>query len=131
MFIRIGTSIDNSPSFAMTYARQFHELIFRGRIHVHKMMPATVPTLSHSLSSCLRLIRCFRSRFPDFSTRFFQRRLSTFRGFRYLVACALLAGALIGGRGTVIITTTGQTEHKNQSEKHWKVGNVLFSHTAS
>src|ERR1700676_5697554 len=126
MFIRIGTSIDNSPSFAMTYARQFHELIFRGRIHVHKMMPATVPTLSHSLSSRLRLIRCFRSRFPDFSTRFLQRRLRAFRSFRHLVPRSLVASPLIGGRVTAKVATTNQTEQNNEGENHWKFDNFVL-----
>ena len=97
MSVRVRTPLDNSACLAMTYSRQFRELIFRSRIYIHEMMPAAVPTFSHSFSSCLRLIRCFIGRFLDFPSRFLQRGLGTFRGFRYLVPRTLLAGALIGG----------------------------------
>jgi hypothetical protein len=102
----------------MTYPRQFHELIFSSRIYIHKMMPAAVPTFSHSFSSCLRLVRCFRSSFPDLPSRLFKRGLGTFRGFRYLVPRTVVAGLLIGGRVTIPIATARQTEQKNESENH-------------
>src|SRR6202030_1609017 len=104
MSIRIRTSIDNSARLAMTYSRQLHELLFRGRIYIYKMMPAAVPAFAHSLSSCLRLIRGLRSGFTDFTPRLFERWLGTLRGFRYLVPCALLTGPLIGARAVVVAT---------------------------
>src|ERR1700693_2069467 len=127
MSIRIGTPLDNSACLAMANSRQFHELTFRSRIYVHKMMPTAVPTFSHSLSSCLRLIRRFRSRFADFPSRFLQRRLRTFRGFRYFVPCPILADPLICGRVPVPVATPRQAEQKNKSENHC----LVFSHTVT
>jgi hypothetical protein len=112
----------------MTYARQSRKLIFASRIYVHQTMPAAVPTLSHSLSSGLRLVCCFIGRFLDFPSRFFKRGLGTFRSFGYLVPRTLLAGSLIGG---VTVATTKQTEQKNRSEDHWKLYSFLFSHAVS
>jgi hypothetical protein len=71
-------------------------------------MPAAVPTFSHSLSSGLRLIRRFRSRFSDFPSRFFQRRLSTFRGFRYLIPGVLLTCSLVSG--VTVVVAAAKTE---------------------
>jgi hypothetical protein len=112
----------------MTYARQSRKLIFTSRIYVHQMMPAAVPTLSHTLSSRLRLVCRFIGSFLDFPSRFLQGWLGAFRSFGYLVPRTLLAGSLIGG---VTVTTTKPTEQKNRSEDQWKLYGFLFSHAVS
>src|ERR1700733_4255860 len=129
MPVRIGPSIDNSARLAMAEPRQFRQLIFRSGIYIHEMMGATVPAVAYSFSSCLRLIRCFRSRFPNFSAGLFQRGLSTLRRFCYLVSCAFVASPLVC-RVTVIIATTRQDEHKKNGAEHWKLGNFMFSHVS-
>src|ERR1700676_4346772 len=126
MSAHVRTPLNNSACLAMTYPRQLRKFIFAGRIYIHEMMPAAVPAFSHALSSCLRLIRRFRSRFPDFPSRLFQRRLGAFRSFRYLVPRSLVAGPLIGCVVTAKVATTNQTDQNNESENHWKFDNFLF-----